>query len=362
MIFDSPKVQALCQKYAPLPEARHPLIVRLAQYPEVAEERDYIERLVAAAPAKTQSRWIAGLTDSDAERHLPAWFEVMLFGWLSEVGRVAVEPSVEGCEPDFCLCIDDDPPIYIEAKAVLKKRPDREHESRLAELMSILERIQFPYVVHVKGLRFGRSLLAEELIAQVSAWLRSSPKSTYHYHDEHGNTATFSAEYLESLDSVGVVGPVRSFWVDSDSLKPFLKKKASQHPGLREARHPYVLAFLQERWVMSAEEFVEAWLGKTEYVIDVASHEVVDQRLKPSGIHFYRSNINYTSVSGTLVFQAEWDQAVARRTLKGWYVENPFATVRVDPEIFPVMSRFVVVSGHGHDIRMDWRQSNSTTR
>lgn len=354
MIFDSPEIQALCRQYAQRPKAQHPLAVHLAQSPEMVGERVYIENLVASAPAKTQARWIAALTDPHDEHHIPIWFEVMLFGWLSEIGRVTVEPSVEGNEPDFGLLVEEQE-LFVEAKAVLRERSERDSDRQLAELMEVLKGIQRPYAVSIEKIQFGTPLETEELIAQVDAWLRTAPEEAYTYRDKRGNTVLLRAQPIDGLRSVGVVGLGQSLWVNADILKPALRKKASQHSALREARFPYVLAFFLEHWAMSAEEIAEAWIGQTEYIIDVEAGKVVDQRLKPSGLHFHRNQILHTSVSGTLVFKAEWNKSLERQELKAWYVENPFARVPVDPAIFPVRSRFVVVSRDAQGVRMDWR-------
>ena len=359
MIFDSERVQSLCHEFKNQPEARQPLIVRLATWDEVSGEREYIENLVALAPKDTRAGWIAGLTHLKDEEHLPDWFEVMLFGWLRQLGEVAPEPEVNGSRPDFELTIGRTT-MYIEAKTVLRQAADRESDCRLEELIATLDHIQAPYIVEVTESEFGANLDLSDLSAQITDWLESGSEGPYFYHDYGGNRIHFEAEPNPDSKSVATIVPASSMFVRADELKPKLKRKAGQHKTLRRADHPYVLALYPEKWVFSGEEVVRAWFGDTRLTYDSRSKRLVDTRLDRSGLHFLGREIKHTSVSGTLLFQARWSERLKRRKLHGWYVQNPFARSPIPPDLFPVEKRYVVVTRDDQSLGMVWQAGGSS--
>lgn len=144
------------------------------------------------------------------------------------------------------------------------------------------------------------------------------------------------------------------FRVDGSGLKPPLREKAAQHQALRKAHHPYVLAIMLESTVLTAEEVVTAWFGDEVAIIVGEQVEAVTTDRK--GLHYWGSDIHHTSVSGTLVFKPSWRRDLKRRVLEAWYIENPFASVTVDPSLFPVQSRYVAVEKSPRGIHMGWRR------
>jgi len=59
-------------------------------------------------------------------------------------------------------------------------------------------------------------------------------------------------------------------------------------------------------------------------------------------------------VTGVLVFKAGYDESRRTRYLQSWYVQNPHANIAIDPNIFPVESRFVVVGQDDKMFEMRW--------
>jgi len=60
-------------------------------------------------------------------------------------------------------------------------------------------------------------------------------------------------------------------------------------------------------------------------------------------------------VSGTLVFQIDGKAGFRGSFIKGFFIENPYATVKVDSSIFPVQARFIVIEKDNQNYVMDWR-------
>jgi hypothetical protein len=142
--------------------------------------------------------------------------------------------------------------------------------------------------------------------------------------------------------------------VNPDVLKAPLSKKAGQHKALRDAGFPYIIAIFLEPPHLSAEEITGAWFGKTAILVDVDNNHVVEEKTDQSGIHFYGDEIRHKSVTGTLIFKAEYDKVGKSRFLQSWYVQNPYATVAINPTLFPVESRFVVVGQDEKFFEMKW--------
>lgn len=107
MIFDSPSMLVLRNKYAHAPDYRVPKIVFLDRSDELAQERAYLEHIVASVRVAKQSDWIGRLLSEDHAQFMGAWFEMMLWRWLQERGDVEVEPQIDGAYPDFAFEDED---------------------------------------------------------------------------------------------------------------------------------------------------------------------------------------------------------------------------------------------------------------
>lgn len=355
MIFDSAEMQRLRERYGNLPSFRQPKIIRLDCAPLLAGERAFLENLMAAVPDEKRKDWLGRLLSDLDDQHAGAWFEIMLFSWLRNVGTVAIEPDVEGNRPDFVVSIGDQQ-IAIEAQAHLLNAEERERKSREDEILWILRSIQKPAMVTIEQLLRGGSLDAEKLIAEATQWLDGPADESFLFQDNAGNRLRLTAHRNQRLQSVATIGPTTVSMVNSVPLQRPLRKKAGQHQALRGASHPYIIAVWLEDVGLTAEEVAEAWFGKTVAVIDTERNEVIEERLDGSGAHFCRDQIKHTSVTGTLVFRENGNTVTQQRELSAWYIQNPFARVQINPFLFPAETSFVVIEQNADSYAMGWRR------
>jgi len=118
MIFDSLKMQALLEEYVDKSDREAPYSVFLGRSNKLAEERRHLENLIISAPKSKHKDWISRILSVKYGQHIGAWFELMLYGWLSEIGKVEVEPKIKGDHPDFALSVANKT-IIVEARACI---------------------------------------------------------------------------------------------------------------------------------------------------------------------------------------------------------------------------------------------------
>ncbi|MBI5880389.1 MAG: hypothetical protein HZB53_22280 [Chloroflexi bacterium] len=354
MIFDTAEVRQLCEKHRGEEDFRVPKIVFLARSDSVAGEREYIERLAALVDEEKRIEWVNSLTAPDDGKHLGAWFEIMLFGLLQELGPVEVQPDIEGDSPDFRFSAGTQN-VMLEARAVIRSATEKTHDIRTSEILSALRTIRRPFLVRVRGLVIGSGALEKEkFLGTVRDWLDNYPAQPIQFQDSGGNRVVLLADPMPELTQVVTVGPTTRGTVSGEVIRNPLKKKAGQHQNLRKAGHPYVVAILLESWQLTAEEVVEAWFGKQQTVINAETMQVIEQTFDRSGLHFFGSEIHHTSVSGTLVFRKEYAARLRRHTLRAWFVQNPFATVPIPLLSLPIVSSYVVTRRNSTGIWMGW--------
>ncbi len=344
MIFDSEAAITLCSKFASLPDFEVPLSVVFSRSDRFSCEREYIEGLAAMAPPNAQKDWIARLISQDDEQHLGAWFEIMLSGWLRDWGPVIIQPEIDGDHPDFLVkkCRKQ---IVVEARTIVPNESERQRQRWHAEVTWVLGHIGRPFIVTIEQLIAGGRLDRCRFASEVTQWLDRKVDQPLVYQDESGNTIALKASPDRDRRLVLVIGPTEAGWVSAQPLKPALKAKSRQHRAIRTAGYPYVIAVLLESPDFDAEEVVTAWLGSPQLVIDRDSGQVVEQTIDGTGIHFFGSEIRHTTVTGTLVFRRMFDEGLHRHRLDSWYIQNPFAKVTIDPDLFPVQKKYIV-SGH----------------
>jgi hypothetical protein len=347
MIFDSPKMIELREKYRDLPNYEVPEVVFLDRHEGYSGERLLLESLFTRVSPEKQKDWLGRFVNDLPEQHIGVWFEIMLYGWLIEHFSVTVEPEILGNFPDFVLNVPGCQ-LAIEAKAFLKPPEEREKKRKFNRIWSALSSIQKPFSVNLKIKKLGKPIVVAEFVKIVSLWLDTKPEDGFAYDDAIGNSLNLTATLRTSLKKVGVVSS-EGFWVNPDILKTPLSKKAEQHKALRKAGFPYVIAIFLEPSHLSAEEVSEAWLGRTTIVYDPDTEKVVEEKVDQSGIHYFGREIRHKSVTGTLVFKIGYDNTKNSRYLQSWYVQNPYANVEIDPKIFPIESKFIVI---GHDDEM----------
>jgi hypothetical protein len=352
MIFDSSEMAVLHKKYRKLPNYEVPEIVFLDRYDGYAGERILLEELIASVSKQKQKDWLGRLVNEIPSQHIGVWFEIMLFGWLKEHFTVQVEPEILGNYPDFILEIQNKQ-LAIESRAFLIPPDERERISKFNRIMSSLGSIEKPFSVNLKIRNLGNRIIIKDFIGQVVKWLDANSTQDIEYRDGLGNILKLSATSRPTLKKVGAYSS-EGLHVNPDVLKSALTEKARQHKALRNSGYPYIIAIFLEPSHLSAEEVVGAWIGRTVVVYDIERDQVVEEKFDESGIRFFGKEVVHKSVTGVLVFKAGYDESRRTRYLQSWYVQNPHANIAIDPNIFPVESRFVVVGQDDKMFEMRW--------
>ena len=349
-------MQELAKKYEDKPDFLVPENVYFARTPKLENSRVYFEELICSVSEEKQKEWLGRLLDTNHANYRGAWFEMMLFGWLNDLGIVEVEPTVEGNLPDYSVEIEGQK-IFIEARAVLETVAERNKKRLEQGIFWSLQQINLPYAVNVLAVRSSQFPDWKNLREKTANWLSTSPLEQYEYNV--GKTIIV----MKTMDipdyetsSVKVMGPVgQAKWITSDSLKNPLREKAKQHRSIRKAGLPYAIALFIEPLLLSAEEAVKAWFGEEVWVVDFEKKEVVDSYSDQTGLHYYKSEIRHTTVSGTLSVKSEWHSEKNIPKLETWYIENPFAKVSIDSNAFPAQARFIVTEKSDKGFMMTWQ-------
>jgi hypothetical protein len=116
LIFNSEKIKKLLENH-PLTKDNSivPSAVFLARSDKCKKEREYLEGLFSQAPEKKQKDWINRISREDEINHFSSWFEIMLYGWLKQLGEVEIEPKIDGKRPDFSIDLQGKK-IFFEAR------------------------------------------------------------------------------------------------------------------------------------------------------------------------------------------------------------------------------------------------------
>jgi hypothetical protein len=358
MVFDSPQVQSLLRIYETEPDFMVPEIVFLARTEKLENERIYIEDLFARASEIKQRDWLGRLVSNNHQQFRSVWFEIMLFGWLQNLGSVEIEPSIEGNYPDFSIELNGYK-IIVEARAILDTITEREQTRFEAGIFWALKQIAKPYLIEIVDAKSSTLPNWINFQKQVIHWLDSNPDEKFVFESETTiivlRTSPMQSPNQKSVSAFTNPGMFQK--ISSDPIKRPLREKAHQHSKLRKANYPYIIALYLESWYLSAEEVAKAWLGEEVWTVNFEKKEVVETYSNQSGIHFSGSEIRHTTVSGTLVFRSEWTESEKCSYLRAWYVENPFAKVALDSRLFPVEARYVVTDKSTKGFRMAWMKS-----
>ncbi len=356
MIFDSPEIASLKTKNERIPKFYWPGILQLAAEEELQGDRKLLEELIQSVPSKKQKDWLGRLVNEKWDQHISAWFEMMLFSWLQNVGQVQVEPEIEGEFPDFSVNIEGKSYI-IEARAWLIDPKERREQQILNEIISMIHDIQLPFIILIERYDVHQPINLTKLRNGIVSWLESQPENDFDFYEDPGNhillkwekTITAKTEHILTL------GPTEGYWVNPDLLKSPLKKKSNQHQNIRKAGYPYIIAIFLESAIFSAEEVVEAWFGRESVTIDTSTRKIISQGIDMKGLHFKKGEIFHKSVSGTLVFRYGGTGKNGTRILNAWYIQNPYAHVPVRPSIFPIDSIFEVLKKENGFYKMGWK-------
>jgi hypothetical protein len=82
---------------------------------------------------------------------------------------------------------------------------------------------------------------------------------------------------------------------------------------------------------VTKEEFEEAIFGKDWLNGDFT--EIIYVNLDNNGLFSEKKELSKL-VTGFLIFESRWDEVEKRRKLNANYINNPYAWVKIDPNIF----------------------------
>lgn len=357
MIFDSPKMQAFREEFKDKCCLGVPPIVFWDRSEAYAHERETMERVITEVPESKRNEWIKRrLFINEWEKFLGGWFEMMLFDWLKQVGRVSIEPDINGKTPDFQVSTAEQE-LIIEAKAHPISRDERKKEHLESELIARVHQINLPYVIQIDRLRLENWQDVDLMTEQIRNWLHSSPNDCLHI-DANGIAIDAHRPeefYSSAFDSVQTINSSDAFQVvNPNNLHPSLRGKVGDYAPLAKTEYPLVIAYFIESNSFDKEDVVDVWFGKTVMDIQVSTGTVADIRCDQSGIAFRKSYIA-SAVSGILVFKRTLNPG-PNNHLHGWYIQNPYAKKPIDPLIFPVKAHFMVKERNGNEFTMGWVQ------
>jgi hypothetical protein len=360
MIFDSPAMNKFLKKYEHLPDYDVPRAVHLARNPYNFAERQHIENLVALASdsPKKQNSWKTDLTGTDDGNFLGSWFEIILFGWLRQHGKVTVSPHTADDDPDFELeNANYNQPIIVEARARLQTHSD--YRVRLAQSCVIhsLEKHPYPYNIIIEEFLLGKKLDLAHFENEALKWLPNIlTQPTFTYNDSYNSKITLSFLKESTTTKKMWVGECSTpYEVDSSPLTSPIEEKASQHKRIAQRGHPYIIAILIDDPKLTHEEVTEVWFGSPAVGYNPAVAGIIwDIPHNKDGLHFEKDieDVKYTNVSGTLVFKSDYSN---EHYLRAWYVENPFAATPIPANLFDVEDAYIAFERNPKNFRMQWQ-------
>lgn len=349
MVFDSPKMRALREKYKDQDnyEVRH--IILLDRHDGFDGERMLIEqladKLASELNKKRFNKWLGNFLVENNNQHLGAWFEIMLYGWLkqniNQQWNVNFEPSIMGNNPDFSIGNGNEL-IVIEARGHGLNNDQRAKKKVSGIIFSKLQNINKPFFVNIFVNQYGLTINQEEFIHTIKLWLDSPEPKIFHYKDEWGNDFELSAEYKPNQNKI-TVASIENPQIDHEELKPHLIEKAGQHEAIRNSGIPYIIAIFLESSILSCEDVFSALFGLPTITFNLESDEIEELMIDRSGIFYHENEIWHKDVSGTLVFSHRYDESLKTRRLYACYIENPYANVKIESTFFPTEARYIVI-------------------
>lgn len=338
MIFDSKEIKYFRNKYVNESDCLIPKIVLLDRLQEFADERTLIESTILQVNKQTQSSWIKGLLNIDDGNHLGTWFEMILFSWLRQIGKIEPQPNINECKPDFLI---EHGKMKIVIEATVSRYKCSEQEQRKVECLvyRLLEEMKFPFGFNISHMEITPKIDLKNLESELITWLQKNPEKEFSYSDGKGNHLVMTAK----AGVRGVLGPVKFFNIDSGRYYDDLIYKAEQHRAIHDAGYPYIIAILIESSLHSAENVVESWLGKRKIIYDKNSTKFLMEFFDLLGASYENGEIIHDYVSGILVFKTITQPGYEGRKLKGWYIENVNCEkqFKINSSIFPVEDKFI---------------------
>ena len=367
MVFDSPQMVFLRDKFLGRPDYQVPKVLFLDRQEDLAGERAIIEDLYSTLPETAKREWIGNFVCQEDGLHVGAWFEIMLYDWLRKKLQPIFKPRLFNCDPDFSL-LEDGTHIFIEAKAVIETLEEKTHNFINGQILEALHTIKKPIAVGVDVSKQGARLDTSVFKVQISEWLERSGDEKFEFQDKHGNIFNIYRFQEISSEHVRVLLSSNPPAVDPSKLKAPLLEKFKQHKEIREMNFPYIVGIFRGSGLHIAQDVVSAFFGHYQLITNPQTGDIISynfnlqscdrlsQSTDSSGIVLDKYNNHHTSITGILAFDEGYDQEGKCRFLRGWYIENPFARTWVDPNLFPVEGRFVVIGRDEKTIQMNWQR------
>jgi hypothetical protein len=351
-LYDTSLVQAYISQHANRPRWELPRAYHLASQPFLAGEREYIDALLTRAPAKVRQRWITALLARRDREHIPGWFEIMLFGWLLDIGKV--QPVVPRATetPDFRLHLAGKL-VAVEALCHLIPEKDRLFERRFGQLVALIHSVQRPFLLDIRGAKLPGPLKAQHFIQSVTRWLDNSSSETFTYTHDSGAVIILTAQPSQADIQHAVFIHSTPFTTDGGQLRKPLRRKADKYRSIRR-RRPFVIAIFLENPQYSDYDVATALYGRTNVIIDTKAERILRVEVDRTGILYWKDTILHTSVSGVLAFTAQHDEGLARRVIRGTFLQNPFAARPIDQHDLPCRRRFIVTDRTSTHVEMKW--------
>lgn len=353
MIFNSNRIKKLIKKYENTSPIDLPTLVYLFKNNRLDSEIKYIEKVLKSVSPENANRWVKEFINANDGLHWGSWFEIRLYDWLKQIGKVEIEPEFLGNYPDFKLSTTERD-IFIEAKAFLANKEEKRKRRMDYYLHDLLYDIDLPLRISIEEYKHGKKEVDDQILVALRKELPNLNNKPFSFKDKYGNEVKLEIHSNEFGDDTFVAGPSRGFWINTDLLKSPLKEKASQHKALRSSENPYIIALFIESMDFSGQDVVYAWFGKPTVSMNSKNLEVISSGNDLSGLHFGRSKIFHTSVSGTLIFKVGGFSENGERTLSSYYVENPYAKNPISHEIFPVESKYILSQIKENSFHMEW--------
>lgn len=342
MIFDSREMNKLIKKVESGIFDNNPMIYIMATKENLDNDRQNLENQFQSAPDFKQRDWFGSLLSGNDEQFISAWFEIMVYSWLKNYGRVEIPKLFCGDCPDFLLTTGDQT-IVIEAKAILKKEQERLNQKHLADIFGALKCIELPFFVSINHIHIEKRLDLQDLKQNVENWLKTNPQKKFVYefigktkNSGYQNIITFEAKPCIDRKTISICYSPNAIQTGTKSLKSIIAKKIRQHRKASD-HSPFIVAFFLENPNYSEEDFFDAWIGRPQIIIDIKEKKILSVKNDMSGLSFHNRGIVYKSVSGILVFRNEWDDIKKQNILLGTFLENPFADQlhKIGNMIFP---------------------------
>lgn len=353
LVFDSDRMQAIREKYKSTPEYLWPQILMTDKYDELNEEKELLENLLDEIDTDNQRNLANRLINADDSSFLGAWFEIMLYGWLSDSPNLAIQPIIEGENPDFVFDWQGKK-IVIEAAIKRIVNEELEEDKIKNAVWWAIHQVKVTPYIKIDFLNVVEIPDVEKIRNGVSDWIHSASQNEFRYEEKNGNKFKFTAEF-QSLPATSM-SDVRS--ITGDSIKPTLISKSNQHPKIQERRYPYLIAIYLESHPLNAEHVIEAWLGKEHWIYEKEFTKFIRAEYDRNGILFKDGMVFHESVSGFLVFKRSGLNKPKRSLLKGWFIENPFCNpeIHVDGSPFPVEDSYIVAKRYEDRVTMNWKK------